>query len=103
MRAVISYNGSELEAVLEGERWTVRRSGAERSSAYLDFALAELLDEEDSPQIHSLAAQLIERMLVEAQTPLIEETSGITSSSRVLVTRTGYRSQRRRRINAARE
>jgi hypothetical protein len=45
LRAVIPYLGGELEAVLEGERWTVRRSGAERSSVYLDFALAELLDE----------------------------------------------------------
>ena len=102
MRAVIPYLGGELEAVLEGERWTVRRSGAERSSVYLDFALAELLDEEDSPQVHSLAAQLIERMLVEAQTPLIEETSGTTSSATVPVTRTSFRSQRRRRLDAGR-
>jgi hypothetical protein len=57
---------------------------------------------EDSPQVHSLAAQLIERMLVEAQTPLIEETSGTTSSATVPVTRTSFRSQRRRRLDAGR-
>jgi len=92
VRAVISYNGSELEAVLEGERWTVRRRGAERSSASLDVALAELLADH-SPRVHSLAAQLIEMMLVEAQTPPIEETSGAS-----VMTRGSYRSRRRRRL-----
>jgi hypothetical protein len=79
--------------VLEGERWTVRRSGAERSSTSLDVALAELLADH-SPRVHSLAAQLIEMMLVEAQTPPIEETSGAS----VPVTRGSYRSRRRQRL-----
>jgi hypothetical protein len=101
LRAVIPYLGGELEAVLEGERWTVRRGGAERSSAYLDFALAELLGDEDSQRVHLLAAQLIERMLVEAQTPPIEETSSTNSSTTVRGKRTSSRSQRRKRLKAS--
>jgi hypothetical protein len=55
--------------------------------------LAELLADH-SPRVHSLAAQLIEMMLVEAQTPQIDETSGVS----VPVTQGSYRSRRRQRL-----
>ena len=96
LRAVIPYNGSELEAVLEGERWTVRLGELEKSSNYLDFALAVLLDDQ-SPRVHSLAAQLLEKLLVEAQAPLVT-----TSDAAVRVTRGNYRSRRRSRLKAQR-
>jgi hypothetical protein len=96
LRAVIPYLGGELEAVLEGERWTVRLGELEKSSAYLDFALSELLGDR-SPRVHSLAARLIEKLLVEAQAPHVE-----TSDAAVPVARESYSSRRRSRLKAQR-
>ena len=61
------FRGGELEVCREGEVWTVRLGELEESSTYLDFALAQLLDDE-TPRVHHLAARLIEALLpIEAQ------------------------------------
>ena len=66
MRAAIPFQRGELEAELTGELWTVRLGELEASSKWLDFALAELLDD-DVRQAHELAARLVEQMLAETE------------------------------------
>jgi hypothetical protein len=56
-RAVINYQGGELEAWEQEELWTVRLGELEASSRYLDLALAELLD--NPYGLHQLAAKLL--------------------------------------------
>ena len=64
VQARIPYRGGELEVGEEGEIWTVRLGELEESSPYLDFALAQLLDD-DRARVHHLALKLIEA--IEAQ------------------------------------
>ena len=52
--STIPYRGSELEVCEEGEIWTVRLGELEESSPYLDFALAQLLDD-GTARVHHLA------------------------------------------------
>ena len=59
VQATIPYRGGELEVCEEGEIWTVRLGELEESSPYLDFALAQLLDD-DTAHVHHLALKLIE-------------------------------------------
>jgi hypothetical protein len=59
VQATIPYRGGELEVSEEGEIWTVRLGELEESSPYLDFALAQLLDD-DTARVHHLALKLIE-------------------------------------------
>jgi hypothetical protein len=59
VQATIPYRGGELEVSEEGEIWTVRLGELEESSPYLDFALAQLLDD-DTARVHQLALKLIE-------------------------------------------
>jgi hypothetical protein len=59
VQATIPYRGGELEVSEEGEIWTVRLAELEESSPYLDFALAQLLDD-DTARVHHLALKLIE-------------------------------------------
>jgi len=59
VQATIPYRGGELEVCEEGEIWTVRLGELEESSPYLDFALAQLLDD-DTARVHHLALKLIE-------------------------------------------
>jgi hypothetical protein len=62
MQAAIPYHGGELEARWEGGVWTVRLGELDESSIYLDFALAQLLDD-DTARVHHLATMLIEALL----------------------------------------
>lgn len=57
LRAVISYQGGELEACERDGVWTVGLGELEASSHYLDLALAELLDADEA--VHQLAARLL--------------------------------------------
>jgi len=60
-QAAIPYGGGELEARQEDGLWTVRLGELEECSTYLDFALAELLDD-DTARVHHLAVRLIEAL-----------------------------------------
>ena len=62
MHTAIPFHGGEIQAELTGEVWTVRLGELEASSKWLDFALSELLD--DDTQVHTLAAKLVEQLLV---------------------------------------
>jgi hypothetical protein len=64
VHTAIPFQGGELEARLTGELWTVRLGELEASSKWLDFALAELLDD-DTRRAHEVATKLIEQMLVD--------------------------------------
>jgi hypothetical protein len=70
-RSVISYQGGELEAWEQEDRWTVRLGELEASSRYLDLVLAELLDDVDG--VHQLAARLLADL---ASTPRPTEVIG---------------------------
>jgi hypothetical protein len=59
VQAAIRYRGGELEVYEQGAVWTVRLGELEESSPYLDFALAQLLDDETA-RVHHLAVRLIE-------------------------------------------
>jgi hypothetical protein len=59
VQAAIPYRGGELEVCDRGEVWTVRLGELEESSPYLDFALAQVLDD-DTARVHQLALKLIE-------------------------------------------
>jgi hypothetical protein len=59
VQATIPYRDGELEVCEEGEIWTVRLGELEESSPYLDFALAQLLDDHTA-RVHHLALKLIE-------------------------------------------
>jgi hypothetical protein len=63
-RAAIPYRGGELEVEEEQEQWRVRLGELEASSRYLDWAIAQLLDDEPS-QVHHLATRLVEALLDE--------------------------------------
>ena len=65
-RAVISYQGGELEAWEQDDVWTVRLGELEASARYLDVALAELLDDQGA---HQLAARLLAELVTAPQTP----------------------------------
>jgi hypothetical protein len=68
MRVALAYAGGELEAEFDGEIWVVRLGLLEETSPYIDYALSRLLDTE-TQNVHHLAAQLIEAVLLEAQAP----------------------------------
>jgi hypothetical protein len=65
-RAVINYQGGELEAWEQENLWTVRLGELEATSRYLDLALTELLD--NPYGVHQLAARLLTETSAAPQT-----------------------------------
>ncbi len=78
-RAVISYQGGELEAWEQEDLWTVRLGELEASSRYLDIALAELLD--DPEGAHRLAAGLLAELVTAPDTTETAEPAALPRNS----------------------
>jgi hypothetical protein len=74
-KVVIEYHRGELEAWEQDNRWTVRLSELEASSRYLDFALAEILD--DTEGVHQLAAKLLAELTTKTETTEVVESVAV--------------------------
>ena len=78
-RAVISYQGGELEAWEQEDLWTVRLGGLEASSRYIDIALAEPLD--DPEGAHRFAARLLAELVTAPDTTETAEPAALPRNS----------------------